>query len=103
MSRMSKSGRQHPQPPRRSVPGSIKNPSQIDSRPPNRGGSSYIVWDPSWGTGTGFSYYVLGHEIGHHVCGHTIAGYTKSPHERELEADRFAGESVRRDHNGRLG
>jgi len=67
-----------------------------------RDGRRYIVWDPSWGTGTGFSWYVLAHEIGHHVCGHTIAGYSKSPHEKELEADRFAGEAMRRDASGRL-
>jgi hypothetical protein len=68
-----------------------------------RDGRRYIIWDPSWGTGTGFSWYVLAHEIGHHVCGHTIASYLKSPHEQELEADRFAGEAMRRDSQGQIG
>ena len=33
---------------------------------------------------------VLGHEIGHHVAGHTSVR-NQPPHERELEADKFAG------------
>lgn len=39
---------------------------------------------------------VLGHEAGHHFCRHSIEGAKLNPHEYELEADRFAGASIKR-------
>ena len=60
-------------------------------------GSRMIVHDPQWAkAGTAESYLMLGHEIGHHFCGHTLKSYDGSPHEKELEADRFAGASIKR-------
>jgi tetratricopeptide (TPR) repeat protein len=36
---------------------------------------------------------ILAHEIGHHLCGHTLSGFSdfRTSHERELEADEFSG------------
>jgi hypothetical protein len=59
-----------------------------------RDNKRYIVWDPEWHSGSGFSWYVLAHEIGHHVCRHTIESTKLSSHEIELEADRFAGHAM---------
>jgi hypothetical protein len=38
---------------------------------------------------------VLGHEVGHHVCGHTVGVNATRPWEKELEADSVAGNIVR--------
>ncbi len=61
-------------------------------------GQRVIVYDPEWARGgSAESYLVFGHEAGHHFCKHTIGGGASStPHERELEADRFAGASIKR-------
>jgi hypothetical protein len=39
---------------------------------------------------------VLGHEIGHHVCGHTLGMMQSDAWAKELEADRYAGSAIRR-------
>ena len=60
-------------------------------------GERYIVFDPAWYADASkvSRYLVLGHEIGHHVCGHT-KGTRMSRWEVELEADRYAGAAIRR-------
>jgi hypothetical protein len=60
-------------------------------------GSRWITYDPEWAkAATAEAYLVLGHEAGHHFCGHTLASAKIGPKERELEADRFAGASIKR-------
>jgi hypothetical protein len=60
-------------------------------------GSRWITYDPEWAkAATAEAYLVLGHEAGHHFCGHTLAGVKIGPKERELEADRFSGASIKR-------
>lgn len=60
-------------------------------------GSRMILYDPRWARTAGAeAYLVLGHEAGHHFCGHTIGAVERSPHEKELEADRFSGSSIKR-------
>jgi hypothetical protein len=39
----------------------------------------------------GLELIILGHEIGHHRCGHTTGARGRSAWERELQADRYAG------------
>lgn len=65
-----------------------------------RGGERFIVYDQDLfsaknGQISWQDVAVFGHEVGHHILGHT-AGSNKSPHDRELEADRFAGFAVSR-------
>ncbi len=56
-----------------------------------------IVYDPNWAkSATPDFYLALGHEAGHHICEHTIDPSRSNLWERELEADRFAGASIRR-------
>jgi hypothetical protein len=61
------------------------------------------VYDPHWydlnsSSNYGGAVLVLGHEVGHHVCGHR--GYSKTDAEgnrrQELEADRYLGAAVRK-------
>jgi hypothetical protein len=60
-------------------------------------GGRMIIYDPEWAkSATAEAYLVLGHEAGHHFCGHTISDFQGSPKERELEADRFSGASIKR-------
>ena len=60
-------------------------------------GSRWIAYDPEWAkAATAEAYLILGHEAGHHFCGHTLASAKIGPKERELEADRFAGASIKR-------
>lgn len=54
-------------------------------------GSRYIVIDPAWLQDHWARIFVIGHELGHHVCGHTAGIMAAQPWEKELEADRFAG------------
>lgn len=60
-------------------------------------GSRMIILDPKWArSGTAESYLVLGHEAGHHFCGHTVGGddpFARKKH--ELEADRFSGATIK--------
>jgi hypothetical protein len=54
-----------------------------------------IVYDPAWAaSATAEFYLVLGHEAGHHFCGHTV-GQART-WDTELEADRFGGASIKR-------
>jgi hypothetical protein len=60
-------------------------------------GSRMIVHDPAWARSARAEFYlVLGHEAGHHICGHTVGSAQASPQEAELEADRFSGASIKR-------
>lgn len=63
-----------------------------------KNGIRYILIDDSWIKSIeGNNYFISGilaHEIGHHLCGHTISNENLSLEEkrnRELEADKFAG------------
>jgi hypothetical protein len=61
--------------------------------------SSYrsIVYDPNWSaTATAEFYLALGHEAGHHFCGHLVGSGSSTRLEQELEADRFGGASIKR-------
>lgn len=65
-----------------------------------RGTQRYIVYDTKWFTFADdrvswYSVYVLGHEIGHHIYGHTYRRQ-RHPHQAELDADRFGGWAVAR-------
>ena len=60
-------------------------------------GSRMIVHDPAWArTATAEFYLVLGHEAGHHVCGHVLESDPFKRKQHELEADRFSGASIKR-------
>lgn len=57
-----------------------------------------IVYDAEWFTFENdqvswYSVYVLGHEIGHHIYGHTHK-FKHGQHQGELDADRFGGWAV---------
>jgi hypothetical protein len=53
-----------------------------------------IVYDPDWAASAAPEFYlVLGHEAGHHFCGHEDRPQSA---EAELEADRFGGSSIKR-------
>ncbi len=58
-------------------------------------GNRVIIHDPAWARSGAESYLVIGHEAGHHFCGHTLANFRRSPQERELEADRFSGAAIK--------
>ena len=65
-----------------------------------RGGVRKIVYDADKfmfrdGRTTWRALAIMGHEIGHHLASHT-ASRLGEPHERELEADFFAGVAVSR-------
>lgn len=56
-----------------------------------------IAYDPDWAaTATPEFYLVLGHEAGHLFCRHDVGGGAGTRIEQELEADRFAGASIKR-------
>jgi peptidase M48-like protein len=60
-------------------------------------GRRIIVHDPTWAkTATAEFYLVLGHEAGHHLCGHNRDTSLGRRKEQELEADRFSGASIKR-------
>jgi len=54
-------------------------------------GRRYIVLDPFWVQDHWARIFIIGHELGHHVCGHTAGVMRESPWPKELEADRFSG------------
>ncbi len=63
-----------------------------------KNGTRYIIIDDQWIRSIeGNNWFITGilaHEIGHHLCGHTISnGYIslEDKRKRELEADKFAG------------
>ena len=63
-----------------------------------KNGVRYIVIDKNWITNFNnndwFTKGILAHEIGHHLCGHTLNNSNLSLEQRrnqELEADKFAG------------
>ena len=63
-----------------------------------KNGTRYILIDDSWiksiEGNNWFISGILAHEIGHHLCGHTVnTGYVtlEDKRKRELEADKFAG------------
>ncbi len=63
-------------------------------------GNKVIVYDRRLSQNVGYdgALAVIAHELGHHLCKHLgikPANYTES-HKRELEADRFAGATMRR-------
>jgi hypothetical protein len=59
-----------------------------------------IVYDPDWAaSNTPEFYLVLGHEAGHHFCGHSVANAVRNRSQIELEADQFAGASIKRFEN----
>lgn len=55
----------------------------------------YIVVDPMWIQDHYSRIFVIGHELGHHMCGHTAGMMSDRPWDKELEADRFAGAVIR--------
>jgi hypothetical protein len=60
----------------------------------------FVIYDPHFfgdaSEGVASRYMVLGHEIGHHACGHTEGSRTPNNWKRELEADQYAGAALRR-------
>lgn len=64
-------------------------------------GQRYIIFDPDFvtgylsdsGDGLWLKKAILAHEIGHHLCGHTLISAKSLSHQRdmELEADEFSG------------
>jgi hypothetical protein len=64
---------------------------------PEAGGYATIAYDPNWASGDTPGFYLaLGHEAGHHFCGHFVGNAHGRWAESELEADQFAGASVKR-------
>tara|TARA_R110002110_G_scaffold257206_2_gene473149 strand:+ start:5826 stop:6449 length:624 start_codon:yes stop_codon:yes gene_type:complete len=65
-----------------------------------RGDHRYVLYDAKWftfekNTVGWYALFVLAHEIGHHIHGHTH-GFKPSRHQGELDADRFGGWIVAR-------
>ena len=59
--------------------------------------SRMIIHDPQWAkSSTAEFYLVLGHEAGHHFCGHVLGQDPLAIKRQELEADRFSGASIKR-------
>lgn len=64
---------------------------------PEAGGYATIAYDPDWAAGDTPAFYLtLGHEAGHHFCGHFVGEGQGSWAQKELEADQFGGASVKR-------
>lgn len=60
-------------------------------------GYSTIVYDPNWARSEPAEFrLILGHEAGHVFCGHTTTEIQRGSYQKELEADRFAGASIKR-------
>ncbi|HEV7407052.1 MAG TPA: hypothetical protein VGO01_01085 [Bradyrhizobium sp.] len=59
-------------------------------------GGRMLILNPAWARSGVEAYLVIGHEAGHHFCGHTLPSFQGSPKEKELEADRFSGASIKR-------
>lgn len=58
-------------------------------------GKRYIVMSHDIHSNYAMMALVMGHELGHHVCGHTSGTLIHDPWARELEADQFSGLAVR--------
>lgn len=64
---------------------------------PEPGGTTIIAYDPNWASGDTPGFYLtLGHEAGHHFCGHFLDNAQGTWSEKELEADRFGGAAIKR-------
>jgi hypothetical protein len=64
---------------------------------PEAGGFATIAYDPDWAAGDTPAFYLtLGHEAGHHFCGHFVGDAHGSWAQSELEADQFGGASIKR-------
>ena len=59
------------------------------------GGKRYIVMSHQIHSDYAMMALVMGHELGHHVCGHTAGVLVDNPWAKELEADTFSGLAVR--------
>jgi hypothetical protein len=60
-------------------------------------GYATVVYDPEWASRAPADFYlVLGHELGHHFCGHYAHDSRSDFLASELEADRFGGASIKR-------
>jgi hypothetical protein len=59
------------------------------------GGKRYIVMSHEIHSEYQMMALVMGHELGHHVCGHTAGLLQSNPWARELEADTFSGVAIR--------
>jgi hypothetical protein len=60
-------------------------------------GSRMIILDPEWAkSATAEAYLVLGHEAGHHFCGHVLNADPLARKRQELEADQFSGAAIKR-------
>lgn len=56
-----------------------------------------IAYDPNWAAGDTPGFYLaLGHEAGHHFCGHSISNVQGNRSQLELEADQFGGAAIKR-------
>jgi hypothetical protein len=58
-------------------------------------GKRYIVMSHQIHSNYTMMALVMGHELGHHVCGHTSGILAENPWAKELEADTFSGLAVR--------
>jgi hypothetical protein len=64
---------------------------------PQAGGYATIAYDPDWAAGDTAGFYLaLGHEAGHHFCGHFVSDARGTWSQKELEADQFGGAAVKR-------
>jgi hypothetical protein len=59
------------------------------------GGKRYIVMSNQIHSNYGMMALVMGHELGHHVCGHTSGTLAQNSWAKELEADTFSGMTIR--------
>jgi hypothetical protein len=59
------------------------------------GGKRYIVMSHQIHGNYPMMALVMGHELGHHICGHTAGLLQDNPWARELEADTFSGVAIR--------
>jgi hypothetical protein len=61
-----------------------------------RDNNRYIVSGPEWTASShAFRFLVMGHELGHHMCGHQEGQFSGNAWEKELEADGYAGARAR--------
>lgn len=64
---------------------------------PQAGGYATIAYDPDWAAGDTAGFYLtLGHEAGHHFCGHFAGEARGTWSQKELEADQFGGAAIKR-------